>query len=76
MVPSLAAGGAAGSAAAAGLGAGCRRRQAAWRQASEHQRRRPDGVNGWPQAGHRAAVSLRSSLRNGVLAPGVLLVIA
>jgi hypothetical protein len=27
-------------------------------------------VNGWPQAGHRLAVSLRLSLRHGIGAPG------
>jgi hypothetical protein len=48
---------------------GYRRRQAACRQASEHQRRRPAGVNGWPQAGHEA-LSLRLSSRDGITAPG------
>ena len=51
------------------------RRQAAWRQASEHQRRRPAGVYGWPQAG-QVAVSLRVSLRDGVACwPGAGLVV-
>src|SRR5712692_9557501 len=72
MVASGDAGGGAAATAAAGpaLGLGWRRRQAAWRQASEHQRRRPAGVNGWPQAGHAAVVSLRPSLRDGVWAGG------
>ena len=35
-----------------GIGATCRRRQAAWRQAAEQTRWRPTGVKGCPQTGH------------------------
>ena len=54
---------------------GWRRLHAAWRQAAEHQRRRPVGVNGWPQAG-QAAVSLRLSSRGGVQGWGMGLLLA
>src|SRR5450755_4993472 len=59
-----------GSAAAVAGGAGWRCRQAAWRHLPEHQRRRPAGVKGWPQAG-QAAVSLRLSLRGAIVASGI-----
>src|SRR5215475_2951240 len=59
----------------AAAAAGWRRRQAAWRQAGEHQRPRPARVNGCPQAG-QAAVSLRVSSRGVVWGWGIVLFLA